>query len=257
MSKADIDCIKADDLVWRCNDCNTDRRKSMRFEAEAGEGKLSLDDVLKAINELKTVQKNYESGVNKAFEDLNEKLVENHKDFLVECKKTEQYFKVIEDLLTENRELKNKVQKLEERLEDMEQYSRGNCLEIHGIPQEPNEDVLTVVKDVDWVRGRTRGKTITQVSLSSSCVVWIKKFLRKRRVKRNLNLSHINKPGGEVIYVNESLSPERRSLLALAKAAKRQKGYTFLWIRNGKIFLRKEEEAPVIVVTRQEHLSKL
>ncbi|XP_046685751.1 uncharacterized protein LOC124371462 [Homalodisca vitripennis] len=244
MSKADIDCIKADDLVWRCNDCNTDRRKSMRFEAEAGESKLSLDDVLKAINELKTVQKNYESGVNKAFEDLNEKLVENHKDFLVECKKTEQYFKVIEDLLTENRQLKNKVQKLEERLEDMEQYSRGNCLEIHGIPQEPNEDVLTVVKDVGIIV-----KFVRRMDKEE--------FLRKRRVKRNLNLSHINKPGGEVIYVNESLSPERLRLLALAKAAKREKGYTFLWIRNGKIFLRKEEEAPVIVVTRQEHLSKL
>ncbi|XP_046685594.1 uncharacterized protein LOC124371301 [Homalodisca vitripennis] len=212
MSKADIDCIKADDLVWRCNDCNTDRRKSMRFEAEAGE---------------------------------------------------------------KNRQLKNKVQKLEERLEDMEQYSRGNCLEIHGIPQEPNEDVLTVVKDV----GKALDIDVSD-SMIDTChrlgkrenkgknyhagiiVKFVRRmdkeeFLRKRRVKRNLNLSHINKPGGEVIYVNESLSPERRRLLALAKAAKREKGYTFLWIRNGKIFLRKEEEAPVIVVTRQEHLSKL
>lgn len=272
MSKADIECIKADDLVWRCGDCAQSRRKSMRLESQANEGKLTFEDILAAIDDLKLQQKTYEAGVNKAFEDLNDKLTENHNKFVEESKKTEQYFKVIESLLTENAKLKEKVQKLEIKIEDLEQYSRNNCLEIHGIPQETNENTLNIVKEV----GLALDINITEEMIDSChrlgrkpngntpgiIVKFVRRhekeeFLRKRRVKRNLNLSHVNKQGGTPIYINESLSPERRRLLAMARTVKREKAYAFIWVRNGKIFLRKQENAPVIVVTRQEDLSKL
>lgn len=36
----------------------------------------------------------------------------------------------------ENVKLKRTVSSLEQRIDDLEQYSRGNCLEINGIPKE-------------------------------------------------------------------------------------------------------------------------
>lgn len=272
MSKADVDCIKTDDLVWRCKNCAATRRKSMRFESQGCEGNLTLEDVMSAINELKGEQKKYEADVNKSFEHLHEKLVESHNALLEESRKNEKYFTLIEEILSENKALKEKVNKLENRLEDLEQYSRTNALEIHGVPQEANENVIEIVKEV----GRALDITIADNMIdachrlgkrqnNSSPGIIVKfvrrfdkeEFLRKRRVKRNLNLNHIHRTGESPIYVNESLSPERRKLLALARAAKREKGYTFLWVRNGKIFLRKKEGTPVIIVTRQEDLSKL
>lgn len=244
----------------------------MRFEADAGEGKLSLEDVLAGINELKSEQKSQESSFNKAFENISEQLVENHKSFLEERKKTEKYLQIIEDLLTENKVLKSKVQKLEEKLEDQEQYSRSNCLEIHGIPQDANENVLSIVKEVgkaldfpisdsmiDACHRLGRGQNNKPSGIIVKFVRRLDKeeFMRRRRVKRNLNSTHINRTEGQPIYINESLSPERRRLMALARVVKREKAYTFLWVRNGKIFLRKDENTPVFVVTRQEDLSRL
>lgn len=80
-------------------------------------------------------------------------------------------------------------------------------------------------------------------------------FLRKRKVeKRKLNLQDINMLGTTPIFVNESLSPGQGQVLAAARAVKREKGYKFLWVKHGKIFLRKDENSPVIVITDQEDL---
>ncbi|KAG8250378.1 hypothetical protein J6590_103211 [Homalodisca vitripennis] len=65
-------------------------------------------------------------------------------------------------------------------------------------------------------------------------------FLRRRRVKRTLSTRHIGATDDRSIYVNESLSPARRALYALARKYQREKNFKFLWVRNGKIFLRKE-----------------
>ncbi|KAG8241537.1 hypothetical protein J6590_085029 [Homalodisca vitripennis] len=62
--------------------------------------------------------------------------------------KLEGYLKVMESLTQENVQLKKKFAALENRVEEMERYSRSNCLEIHGIPEEKTEDVVSVVKEV-------------------------------------------------------------------------------------------------------------
>ncbi|KAG8284910.1 hypothetical protein J6590_092326 [Homalodisca vitripennis] len=75
-------------------------------------------------------------------------------------------------------------------------------------------------------------------------------LLQKRRVKRNLNTHDIGLTSApaEVVYLNECLSPARRRLLHAARQVKKEKGYTYLWIRGGKILLRKDQGAKVKVV---------
>lgn len=83
-------------------------------------------------------------------------------------------------------------------------------------------------------------------------------LLQKRRVKRNMNTHDLGltaKPA-EVVYVNESLAPERRRILNAARLLKREKGYTYLWIRGGKIFLRKSDGDRVIVLDSMDDLDK-
>lgn len=273
VSKADIDYMNNEGIVWRCDGCDGERRKSLRFDSVASEGKLSLEEIMTAITELKDEHKKTEQSVNRAFESLNEKLDENHNAFLEESKKTENYFKILEELVTENKSLKDKVRKLEDKVEDLEQYSRSNQIEIHGIQREAGENVLDVVKEVGKALdieildsmidtchrlGNRQNNSAPGIIVSFVRRFDKEEFLRKRRVKRNLNTTHINRQGtSNPIYVNESLSFERRRLLAAARAVKRDKAYTFLWVRHGRILLRKDENSPVIVVTRQEDLSKL
>ncbi|KAG8265342.1 hypothetical protein J6590_096736 [Homalodisca vitripennis] len=113
MSKADIVCISVDGLEWRCQACAQTRSKSMRFDSEITEGKLTLDKL-----------------------DVNTKAVKDQSASLEKCLR----------MIAENRNLQEKVSSLEMRIDDLEQYSRVNSVEIHGIPQQKNEDVVAVVK---------------------------------------------------------------------------------------------------------------
>lgn len=53
----------------------------------------------------------------------------------------EEYVKEIEELKSENAALKRKVANQEQRVEDIENYCRRNCLEIQGFPEERGEKV--------------------------------------------------------------------------------------------------------------------
>lgn len=54
---------------------------------------------------------------------------------------------MINELAQETQRLSTKLAELEQRVEDMEQYSRVNSVEIHHIPSQKNKEVLGVVKD--------------------------------------------------------------------------------------------------------------
>ncbi|XP_046686224.1 uncharacterized protein LOC124371900 [Homalodisca vitripennis] len=171
----------------------------------------------------------------------------------------------MESLTLENVQLKKKVAALENRVEEMEQYSRSNCVEIHGIPEEKTENVVSVVKEV----GKALDMPITD-SMIDAChrlgrrsgpnnqpAAIIVKFVRrldkeelmkKRTVKKNFSTRHINMTTDSQIYINESLSPARRRLFVMAREAKKTKNFKYLWVRNGKILMRRDDGQPVIHV---------
>lgn len=274
MSKADVECITADGMVWRCKPCSETRRKSLRFESDAEQGKLTLDDLMNKISEVVENQKKQEIGFNKSYEAINEKLEENMKIVKEQNTTMEKSLTIINQLMEENKKLHKKVAELEKRCDEMEQYSRANAVEIHGIPVKLTEDVVSIVEEV----GKALDVPITP-SMIDAChrlgkgngpnnsppgiiVKFVRRFdkeelMRKRRVKRDLSTRHLNLPMDQPIYINEALTMTRRRLFAAARQAKREKHYKYLWVRGGKIFLRKEESAPVIVVTCQADLDNL
>lgn len=66
-------------------------------------------------------------------------------------------------------------------------------------------------------------------------------IITKRKVKRNFNtydIKMMDSPA-EVVYINDSLSPAKRKILNAARALKRNGKFTFVWVKNGRIFLRK------------------
>ncbi|XP_068081869.1 uncharacterized protein [Anabrus simplex] len=53
-------------------------------------------------------------------------------------------------------------------------------------------------------------------------------FMQRRRVKYNLSTRHLGLPDDNIIYMNESLAPEKRKLLALTRRFKTEHNYRFL-----------------------------
>lgn len=58
------------------------------------------------------------------------------------------------------------------------------------------------------------------------------------------------------IYVNEHLTVESMKLFAAAKSL-HDRGFKFVWCRDGKVFAREKEQSAVIRIITHEQISKL
>ncbi|XP_046684913.1 uncharacterized protein LOC124370670 [Homalodisca vitripennis] len=188
----------------------------------------------------------------------------------------DEFLKTIGELKQENINLKSKITTLESQLEDVERYSRLNSVEIFGVPEGKNEDTYEVVKNI----GVALDLTVTRGSIDvchrlgrpagesdrrprGIIVKFVRrehkiKFLAKRKVKRNFSTQHLGiEQPAQPVYINENLSPGRRKLYAAAREAKKTKKYTYLWIQNGNILMRKDQESSVVRIASMDGLDGL
>ncbi|XP_046671022.1 uncharacterized protein LOC124361030 [Homalodisca vitripennis] len=268
-----MDYLKEQNLEFRCEPCNKTRRKSMRLEY--AEGGLTLETVMNTLKEMQEVQKNNAADFNKVYEALHTGLQENTGTLRGGMERIEEYVKEIDELKRENAALKSKVVNLEQRVEDLENYSRRNCLEIHGIPEGRGERVSDVVKEV----GKALNMNIDEGMIDACHRIGRKgsekdrprgiivKFVRRtdrdalmnkrRERKKDFSTRHLGLNTDIPIFVNDSLSPSRRRLFALARQQKKDKGYKYLWLRNGNILMRQHDGGEIIEIRTQADLSNL
>lgn len=279
LTQQDIEYYVSENEPWRCPTCQKVRRSSLRAGDKVG---VSNEDVMKFLQEMKEELKSHTDKQLKSLEDELGKSVENCHDKISELVETvnrqsatlKEYEKLFDSLKQENTDLQVKVKGLEQQLDEADQYSRVNCLEINGIPETNQENITEIVKtigttlgvevaaeDIDACHrlgpktdGRRRGIIVKFVRRQMK-----EELLRKRKVKRNLNTSDIGMASGpaDVVYMNESLSPARRKVLNAARLLRREQNFTFVWVKNGKIFLRKEEGSKAIMVTTMDQVSGL
>lgn len=81
--------------------------------------------------------------------------------------------------------------------------------------------------------------------------------IRKRRNLTSRDLDFLDEVDPYKIYINHSLTQERRKLLAVAKNFKRENSYAFVWVRNGRIFIKKDEQSSAILIRSSRDLKNL
>lgn len=278
MTEEDAKFLQTNNETWRCGECKKTRRDSLRLESTLEKVDVKNEVIIKLLEEMRTESKlqmkHLEAELGKSVENCHNKIADLLTKIDEQSKTIQAYEGKFEIIIQENINLKTKVKTLESRLEEIEQYSRVNCLEINGVPEKKNENVFDIIKVV----GNSLGVEIREEMVDACHRMGsrqdgksrgiIVKFthrnvkedvLHKRKVKRNFNSHDINFTDSptEVIYVNESLSPARRKILNAARALKREKGFTFVWVKNGRIFLRKNEGDPVIMATSVDQVASL
>lgn len=269
MNRADIECLISEKQIFRCPPCTEDRRKSMSALSAADEGKADISHVMFMLEKM-------EANFNKSFEYANAKIDDQSKLIKEQSEKFDALQNIFEELKQENVNLKAKITSLESRLEDAEQYSRSNTVEIFGVPEGKDEDTYGVVQnicvalDLTLTRenidvchrlgrpgsgkdGRPRGIIVKFLRREDK-----NKLLAKRKVKRNFSTQHLGfEQPAEPVYINENLSPGRRKLYVAAREAKKTKNYTYLWVQNGNILMRKDQGTSVVRIASMDDLHKL
>lgn len=189
--------------------------------------------------------------------------------------------KTVKDLKDENTHLKTSYSDLSQRLSYLEQQARANNLEIQCLPENKQENLYTVVKqlgsvvkcelrDSDILHCTRTAKLQTNSTRPRSVVVQLASprirdqllaaviVYNKNNKNDKLNSADFGIAGMKTpVYVVEHLSSSNKSLHAAARLKAQEKGYRYVWVRNGRIFVRKADGEGHILIKNLDSLNKI
>lgn len=139
-----------------------------------------------------------------------------------------------------------------------EQVALQTTLEIHGLPNKPNEDRPPILESVakapyalfakdDLLNVYRICKTPSSNPLLAPIIIakLSRQFLRDKIVRqkktRLLNNEKSLKNEESLIFIREALTPINRRIYASSLDLKRPKKVKYLWISGGKSYCRKED----------------
>ena len=206
---------------------------------------------------------------NKKYDDVLKKLKEQEKE-------NKEIIKENQFLKSTVKALDSHVQKLQVACNDLQQYSRRECLEIRGIPVTEGEDTDMLVMKV----GELMGVEIKEDNISVShrlptsskykgkatdpaiIVKFVRRDVKERYYKGRKHLKdcttcNLGFPGMKHININESLTERNKELFNECAKFKKDLKFLYIWTSNGKIYLRKTQDSPMILVNNKDDLKKL
>lgn len=182
----------------------------------------------------------------------------------------------VEQLTAEKKELKDTNRSLlahnamlEQKVADLEQYSRKNNVEIRGVPCTQGENCIEIVQsignkincpvskdDLDVVHRVPSSSSSKNLIVRFRCRTTKAEFISKAR-KARLQTSDIGFHGTTTtpVYVNDHLTQENKKLFAKALALKREKKWQYLWTEDCVIKARYSSDSRVFRIRAEGDLA--
>ena len=201
--------------------------------------------------------------------DENVRHMKEIKEQLVEIKNQNK------NLLDRNASLEKAVQiekreriEMEERffniITPIEMDRRQNNLELHGLPEQDEEDCNSMVKSVleKVIPGsaislnkcyRFGNKENSNGKPRRIFIQFSSKTQRDDIFKNRKNLKKLNEP----LYLNENLPRYLSILRGKANARRKEKNYKYIWMKNGTILLRENDFSEVVTIRFSSDLDKI
>ncbi|KAL4718700.1 hypothetical protein ACJJTC_002181 [Scirpophaga incertulas] len=181
------------------------------------------------------------------------------------------------------------IAELKAQLNVRDQELLSNDIELAGVPEKNQESLTTLVKmlsvklgvefdERDMVRIERVGSTLRDrvdggattsggnSDLAERPRIITVRFARRSvrdqwlsaaRVRRKITSADIEMPGSPCrIYINERLTKRNRLLFYSARQAGVKAHWKYVWTRNGKIYARKEEGQPAVLIRNEQDVSK-
>lgn len=244
--------------------------------------KTEIENLLKQFNEkLCTAISRELMPIKNELKELNESVSFINDKFETIQKEQAATYKELKVLREENTTLKETVGDLNTRLNYLEQQSRASNLELQCVPENKNEELYSIVmqlsknvscdlKNTDVLHCTRVAKVNQSSNRPRSIVVQLASpktrdqllasviKYNKTHPKDRLQSNHLGITGPSCpVYVVEHLSPANKALHAAARRKAKEVGFKFVWVRNGRIFVRKNETSEFIFVKNMDILSKL
>lgn len=166
-----------------------------------------------------------------------------------------------EELVRENATLKKNVKELQVHIIDSDQKLLGNVLELSGIPDaitEPTEIIESLCKKIQVNPPERTTYTLkripstTQGKPKMTVITFASKFVRDEIIKAGKKYKpKVQDFTGasedtQSVFVNEQLTPHNKKLFFNANKVKKEKGFAYLWVSDGRILLKKTQDSTTI-----------
>lgn len=227
------------------------------------------------INELTSEFKQFKSDISSSIELCFGKIEDCNNIVSDNTKKIFSQEATIQNLQCEINNLKSKCDNLQQTANLSNQYLRSNSLEIRGVPEQKNENIMNVVKSVaralNFELKDNMVDAVHRLSLNPKNPPAprgiILKFCRridmeqmraKTRVKNGFPAQELGYQSASDIYISLSLTKEVWGLWTEVRSFKKQYEYKYAWITSvGKIFLRKTDGSRAVHIAKSNDLIKL
>lgn len=187
----------------------------------------------------------------------------------------------MKQLKTENELLRSEVNVLSNRVRQMDQLSRSTNLELQCVPEHKAENVVSIIRQLGQVvklpindgdisycsrvaksnPESSRPRTIlvkfntprTRDSLLAATIQY-----NKDHPNEKLNTGLLGLDDKKIaIIVTENLTAENKNLHAAARLRARELNYKFVWVRGGRVYMRKSVESEKVFIRNMDSLKKL
>ena len=175
--------------------------------------------------------------------------------------------------------MESKLKVIKTTCNELEQYSRLECLELKGIPlpqgteeEDTNEIVIKVGELLDVeideddisishclrTSARFKGKrALPAIIVKFVCRDIQESLYRARKKLKEFTTNEIGYSEDKKIYINESLTEINKMLYKNCLITKKELSYNYLWTTNGKTYMRKDRDSHVIHIKNVDDLTKL
>lgn len=259
---------------WRCTTCKTTKARGSQSRKKKGDQDSDITEELAEINrklsEFLSIHEKVEAlmgirdtvlGIEHSIQLMSDK----YDDLLSQIKSQG---KDITDLKKRVKQVEennsaDEIKKLREELNDLQQYSRRQNLEVHNVPYVEGENLLdrlnTMADELNLTHlDETNVEAIHRLPAKPNkappiLVRFTSRVTREKWLEKRAQLRERKSKE----YLMENLTAQNKRLLWLIKRKAEEMDYQFAWQKNGKMFVRKRPQDRVIRIQGEEDLAKI
>lgn len=263
---------------WRCPRCKSNLSPSPaatspqpnqldKIQEQLNNVMLKLAPLAAIVDDVKTIKddiKNLQQSQEIAHELLT--------NFAATIQDLETRVKKVEKIAQDIPSLQNDIAKIQDNLQDRDQWARANNVEIRGIPLKKNENLYEIAQKIgqlcdfpikkEEINYIARIPTRVPKGEKPIIIAFNNRYTKEELValsrrSNQLNLKNLGYNATGNLYVNDHLTQRNKNLLSKARSLAKDNNYKFVWVKHCKIMVRKSETSPIFFIKCENDLMKI
>ncbi|CAG4931931.1 unnamed protein product [Parnassius apollo] len=281
--------------TWKCNTCKTGTASPNLSSEKTVQGRvpsygdlenirLELSKITKQISSLpqliasvKTIQADISDLKDMKSEMMDVKNSLNHVHTSVEglTNKLTEIDREIQSLQKTKDDVvrvEHRLEKLEAAVRENQQRSRLNNIEIKGVPVTSSENLFTIISNIGSKIGyevpkeqinyvarvpQRNNKNTKNIIVSLHTRYLRDNFIAAAKKCKTLTAADLGLRSDSRIFVNDHLTFENKQLLNKTKALAREKNFSYTWVKNCTILMKKNATSPTYAIKTEADLKKI